>query len=59
MTDSVIKKVKAYAKSTTLPVIVDFSDRNGILSEWNEEVDESPEGIVKVSSSTHPLLRSI
>ena len=48
MPDSVIKKVKAYAKSTALPGIFDFADRNGILFEWNEEVDESPEGIVKV-----------
>ena len=48
MPNSVIKKVKAYAKSTTLPGIFDFADRNGILFEWNEEVDESPKGIVEV-----------
>jgi hypothetical protein len=33
MPDSVIKKVKAYGKSTTLLVIFDFADRNGILFE--------------------------
>ncbi len=33
MPDSVIKKVKAYAKSTALPGIFDFADRNGILFE--------------------------
>ena len=48
MPDSVIKKVKAYAKSTALSGIFDFADRNGILFEWNEEVDESPKGIVDV-----------
>jgi hypothetical protein len=48
MPDSVIKKVKAYAKSTTLPGIFDFADRNGILFEWNKEVDESPKGIIEV-----------
>jgi hypothetical protein len=48
MPDSVNKKVKAYAKSTTLPGIFDFADRNGILFEWNKEVDESPKGIVDV-----------
>jgi hypothetical protein len=31
---------------TALPGIFDFTDRNGILFEWNEEVDEFPEGIV-------------
>jgi hypothetical protein len=41
-------KVEAYGKSTALPGIFDFVDRNGILFEWNEEVDEFPEGIVDV-----------
>jgi hypothetical protein len=45
MPDSVIRKVEAYGKSTALPGIF---DRNGILFEWNEEVDESPKGIVDV-----------
>ena len=48
MPDSVIKKVEAYAKSTALLGIFYFADRNGILFEWNKEVDESPEGIVEV-----------
>ncbi len=55
MPDSVIKKVEAYAKATALPGIFDFANRNGILFEWNEEVDESPEGIVDVEDITlHP-----
>jgi hypothetical protein len=52
MPDSVIEKVEAYAKSAALPGIFDFSNRNGILFEWNEEVDESPEGIVDVEDIT-------
>jgi hypothetical protein len=48
MPDSVIKKVKVYGKSTTLPGIFDFADRNGILFEWNEEVDEFPKGIIDI-----------
>ena len=48
MPDSVIKKVEAYGISIALPGIFDFADRNGILFEWNKEVDESPEGIVDV-----------
>jgi len=47
MPDLVIKRVKAYGKSTALPGIFDFADRNGILFEWNEEVDKFPEGIVE------------
>ena len=48
MPDLVIRKVEAYGKSTALPGIFDFVGRNGILFEWNEEVDEFPEGIVDV-----------
>jgi hypothetical protein len=48
MLDLVIKKVEAYGKLTALLGIFDFADRNGILFEWNEEVDEFPEGIFKV-----------
>jgi hypothetical protein len=48
MPDLVIKKVKAYGKSTALLGIFDFVDRNGILFEWNEEVNKFPEEIVKV-----------
>ena len=50
MPDSVIKKVEAYGKSTALPGVFDFAERNDILFEWNEEVDESPEGIVDVEN---------
>ena len=46
MPDLVIRKVEAYGKSTALPGIFDFADRNGILFEWNEEVDKFSEGIV-------------
>jgi hypothetical protein len=48
MPDLVIKKVEAYGKSTALLGIFDFANRNGILFEWNEEVNEFPEGIVEV-----------
>ena len=51
MPDSVIKKVEAYGMSTALPGIFDFADRNGILFEWNEEVDEFPEGIVDIEDA--------
>jgi len=58
MPDSVIKKVKAFGMSTALPGIPDFADRNDILFEWNEEVDEFPEGIVDVEPSILPSLQN-
>jgi len=48
MPDSVIKKVESYSKLPALPGIFNFANRNGILFEWNEEVDKFPEGIVEV-----------
>jgi hypothetical protein len=33
-------------KSTSLPGIFDFANRNGILFEWNKEVDKFPKRIV-------------
>jgi hypothetical protein len=44
----VIRKVKVYGKLTALPGSFDFANRRGIFFEWNEEVDELPEGIIKV-----------
>ncbi len=45
MPDSVIKKMEAFGKSSS--GVFDFADRNGILFEWNEEVEKCPKGIVK------------
>ena len=46
--ESVTTDYKVYGKSIALPGIFDFANRNGTLFEWNEEVDEFPEGIVEV-----------
>jgi hypothetical protein len=57
MLNSVIKKVEAFGKSNTLPVGFDFMDRNGILFEWNKEVDKYTVGIVILYpslSAEHP-----
>jgi hypothetical protein len=48
MPDLAIRKVKVYGKSTPLSGSFDFANRNGILFEWDEEVEEFPEGIVKI-----------
>jgi hypothetical protein len=48
MPDLVIRKIEVYGKSTVLPGSFDFANRNGILFEWNEEVDDFPKGIVEI-----------
>jgi hypothetical protein len=48
MPDLVIRKVEVYGKSTALPGGFDFADRNGILFEWNEEVDKFTKGIFEI-----------
>ena len=45
MPDLVIRKVKALEKLTALPGSFDFTDSNGILIEWNEEVDKFRDGL--------------
>ncbi len=54
MPDSVIKKVKAFGKSSS--GVFDFANRNSILFKWNEEVDKCPEGIVKEDVVLYPSL---
>jgi hypothetical protein len=54
MPDSVIKKVEAFGKSSSGVFI--FANRNGILFEWNEVVDECLEGIVKEDVVLYPSL---
>jgi hypothetical protein len=54
MPDSVIKKVEAFGKSSS--GVFNFADRNGILFEWNEVVDECPEGIVEEDVVLYPSL---
>jgi hypothetical protein len=40
MPKSIIKKVEQFGKSHARPNSLDFSDRNGILFEWNNKVDK-------------------
>ncbi len=47
MLESIIKKVEQFGKSNARPNTLDFADRNGILFEWNNDVKEYPEGLVK------------
>jgi hypothetical protein len=54
MPDSVIKKVEAFGKSSL--GVFNFANRNGILFEWNEVIDECPEGIVEEDVVLYPSL---
>jgi hypothetical protein len=54
MPDLVIKQVEALGKSSS--GVFDFADRNGILFEWNEVVDECLEGIVEEDVVLYPSL---
>ncbi len=47
MPDSVIARVEQYDNDNALPGIFDFADRNGVLFEWNDDVDECPKGILE------------
>jgi hypothetical protein len=47
MPESIIKKVERFGKSNAWPNTLDFADRNGILFEWNKDVDKYPEELVK------------
>ncbi len=39
--------MEQFGKSNTRPNTLNFTDRNGILFEWNNNVDKCPEGLVK------------
>jgi hypothetical protein len=47
MSNSIIKKVDQFGKANTTPNGINFLDRIRVLFEWNNEVDECPEGIAK------------
>jgi hypothetical protein len=56
MPNLVIKKVEQPGKAHTTPNVFDFSDRNGVLFEWKDEVDEYLERIVEEEVVLYPAL---
>jgi hypothetical protein len=58
MPDSVIKKIERYANNNTARGNLDFADRNGVLFEWNDDVDENPEHIVEHEQEPYPSIES-
>jgi hypothetical protein len=55
MPDSVIKKVKFPGRRAQQNTF-DFANRNGVLFEWNDTVDEQQEGLVEEDLVPYPLL---
>ena len=56
MPDSVIRQVEQLGRANARPNMFDFSDRNGVLFEWNEDLDENPEGMVEEDVVLYPSL---
>jgi hypothetical protein len=40
MLESIIKKVEGFGKSNAQPNTLNFTNRNGILFKWNDDVEE-------------------
>jgi hypothetical protein len=56
MPDSVIAKVEGFARRNVVPGAFNFADRSGILFEWNDDLDESPEGLVAEDVVLYPSI---
>ena len=56
MPDSVIAKVEKFARRGAVPGAFDFADRSGILFEWNDKLEESPEGLVAEDVVLYPSI---
>ena len=54
MPDTVIAQVERLGRTNATPNMFNFSDRNGVLFEWNEDVDETPKGIIKEDVVLYP-----
>ncbi len=55
MPDSVIKQIEALGQQN-LPGVFNFLDRNGMLFEWNNNVDKYTKGLVEEDIVLYPLL---
>ena len=56
MPDSVIKKVERYADNVAMAGEFAFANRNGVLFEWNNVIDENPEHIIEHEVYPYPAL---
>jgi hypothetical protein len=55
MPDSVILKIETMGNQH-MPGVFNFSDRNGVLFEWNDDVDKYNENIVEKNAILYPSL---
>ena len=56
MPDTVIAQVERLGHTNTAPNMFDFSNRNGVLFEWNKDVGETPKGIIEEDVVLYPSL---
>jgi hypothetical protein len=54
MPNLIIKKVEQFGKANATLDAFDFLDRNGVLIEWNNTVDECLEGIAEEDVFLYP-----
>jgi hypothetical protein len=50
------QKVEGYARAGATPREFDFTDRSGILFEWNDEIDKHREGLIEEDVVLYPTL---
>ena len=56
MPDTVIAQVECLGHTNAAPNMFDFLDKNGVLFEWNKDVNKTPEGIIEEDVVLYPSL---
>jgi hypothetical protein len=56
MPNTIIAQVERLARTNATPNMLDFLDRNGVLFEWNKDVDKTPKGIIEEDVALYPSL---
>jgi hypothetical protein len=56
MPDSVIEKVECFGWTGLSAGVFDFANRNGVVFEWNNEVDKASQGLVGEDIVPYPTL---
>ncbi len=59
MPDSIIKKVEHFQRWGAPASVFDFSNRSGILFEWDNKVDKSPQSLVEDNVVPYPSLEAV
>jgi hypothetical protein len=56
MPNTVIAQVERLGHTNAAPNMFNLLDMNGVLFEWNEDVDKTPKGIIKEDVVLYPSL---